>query len=46
MGGENGTGRVNKALLAEFQLTLHLAGITSCHNRDLTRSRLVMQSHL
>jgi lactate 2-monooxygenase len=46
LGGENGASHVIKALLAEFQLTLHLAGITSCHDRDLNRSRMVMQSCL
>lgn len=44
--GENGASHVIKALLAEFQLTLHLAGITSCHARDLNRGRMVMQSCL
>lgn len=46
LGGENGASHVIKALLAEFQLTLHLAGITSCRARDLNRSRVVMQSYL
>jgi len=46
LGGENGASHVIKALLAEFQLTLHLAGITSCNSRDLNRSRMVMQSYL
>lgn len=46
LGGENGASHVIKALLAEFQLTLHLAGITSSHSRDLNRGRMVMQSHL
>jgi len=42
----SGASHVIKALLAEFQLTLHLAGITSCHSRGLNRSRMVMQSYL
>jgi isopentenyl diphosphate isomerase/L-lactate dehydrogenase-like FMN-dependent dehydrogenase len=46
LGGERGASHVMKALLAELQLTLHLSGITSCHGRDLNRSRMVMQSYL
>ena len=46
LGGENGASHVIKVLLAEFQLTLHLAGITSCRARDLNRGRVVMQSYL
>lgn len=46
LGGEDGASHVIKALLVEFQLTLHLAGITSCQGHDLNRSRMVMQSYL
>ena len=45
LGAENGASHVIEALFAEFQLTLHLAGITFCHGRDLNRRRMVMQSY-
>lgn len=44
LGGEDGVSHVVKSLLGDLELTLHLAGITSCHPQTLNREALMRQS--